>query len=65
MNVLSEAVLTLETNSVTSVDLHSVMIGLKDKIENHMNDSFYGAKVMKIISSLQPNEQAMFKKRSY
>lgn len=33
MNILNEAILILETNSVTSVDLYNVMQGLKDKIE--------------------------------
>jgi hypothetical protein len=62
MNILNEAILILETNSVTSVDLHNVMQGLKDKIENRLNDSFYGAKVTRSISSLQKNELVMFKK---
>ncbi|KAL4104819.1 hypothetical protein QTP88_020095 [Uroleucon formosanum] len=64
MNILSEAILILETNSVTSVDLHNVMQGLKDKIENRLNDSFYGAKVTRSISSLQENERVMFKKEA-
>lgn len=37
------------------------MQGLNDKIKNRLNDSFYGANVTKSISSLQPNEQVMFK----
>lgn len=59
-----KAILILETNSVTPVDLHNVMQGLKDKIKNRLKDSFYGAKVTKSISSLEPNEQAMFKKEA-
>lgn len=64
MNILSEAILILETNSVTSVDLHNVMQCLKDKIENRLKDSFYGAKITKSISSLQENERVMFKKEA-
>lgn len=64
MNILSEAILILETNSVKSVDLHNVMQCLKDKIENRLNDSFYGAKITRSISSLQENERVMFKKEA-
>jgi hypothetical protein len=51
MNILSEAIFIPETNSITSVDLHNVMLGLKNKIENRMNDSFYGAKFKYLITS--------------
>jgi hypothetical protein len=64
MNILSEAILILKTNSVISIDLHNVMQGLKDKIKNRFNDLFYGAKITKSISSRLPNEQVMFKKEA-
>jgi hypothetical protein len=63
ISIINEAILLHEKNSVTSVDLLVVILGLKDKIENRMNNSFFGAEVMKIISALRPNEQAMFKKK--
>lgn len=69
MNIPSETIVTchrillIETYSVISVDLHNVMQGLKDKMENRLNDLFYGATFMKSILSLQPNEQVMFKKK--
>jgi len=40
------------------------MESLKDKIENRLNDSFYGAKITRSISALQENERVMFKKET-
>lgn len=64
MNMLTEAILLLEKNTVTATELHPIMKNIKDKVESRLHDEFYGAKVMRNMKFLRPSEQDQLKKRS-
>lgn len=62
-NVIHEfhtATLTLESDSCTIVELHTVMTNLMNSLQSRINDSFYGTKVDEIMKTLSSDEISAF-----
>lgn len=64
MNMLTEAILLLEKNTVTAAELHPIMRNIKDKVESRLHDEFYGAKIMRNMKFLKTSEQNHLKKEA-
>lgn len=64
MNILNQSILLLETKSLTSIELHTVMEELRSKIQNRLNDGFYGAKIKQALPYLTDFQRKKFNKEA-
>lgn len=62
-NIMQEfhsAILCLESDSCTILDLHDVMTRLMNSLKCRLNDKFYGSKVGTVLNKISSDEQKMF-----
>lgn len=57
MGILNGAILKCENGSLTGPEVHKIMVGLKIKLTERLNDEFYGSKVMSALKYLQATEK--------
>ncbi|CAM4557302.1 unnamed protein product [Leuciscus chuanchicus] len=51
LKIFSGAVLSLESDNLTSVEVYALMNGLRTKLQQHKKDAFFGAKVDRVFAS--------------
>lgn len=64
MHILNTHILKLESNYVTSLELHNIMLDLKEQIEERLKDQFFGSKISWALKYLTPFEKQTFVKEA-
>lgn len=60
LNFMSQSILTLESKSLSSSELHEVMVDLKNKLEVRIKDHFFGSQARNLLKTLKATQQKKF-----
>lgn len=60
MNILNTHIVKLESNELTSTELHGIMSDLKEQISQRQNDQFFGSKALAALKYLPTREKQIF-----
>ncbi|XP_031329485.1 uncharacterized protein LOC116170636 [Photinus pyralis] len=64
MNILNTHIVKLESNRLSSTELHEIMSDLKEQIIQRQNDQFFGSKVSAALKYLPANQKQIFLKEA-
>lgn len=60
MQIFNNNIKVLESDFVTSTELHDIMVDIRLKITNRKNDKFFGSSVRELLTKLNEKDRALF-----